>query len=119
VAIPDDMAVSETLEARATLDGLGLALARPVLNRVWPRRFTAAEANTIAALRRRADEPLLAAAGLHIAARPKPERHLKPRRAVSGVARLPLHEICREGIEASALADLGRTLERGLSHHDN
>lgn len=119
VAIPDDMAVSETLEARATLDGLGLALARPVLNRVWPRRFTAAEANTIAALRRRADEPLLAAAGLQIAARREAERHLKRLRTAFGVAPLPLLEICREGIEASALADLGRALERGLSHHDN
>lgn len=117
VAIPEEMAVSETLEARAAIDRLGLSLARPVLNRVWPRRFSAAEARAIAALRRQGDEPLLAAAGLEIAARRDVERHLGRLRRAFGVAPLPVHESCRDGIDPAALAAIGRTLERGLFDH--
>jgi len=115
VAIPDEMAIGETLEVRAALDGLDVGLARPVLNRVWPRRFSAAEAATIAALRRRRDEPLLAAAGLEITARREAERHLARLRAAFGIAPLPLHEICRGRLDAAALAQLGRRLERGFA----
>src|SRR5262245_27682482 len=99
VAIPEEMAVSETLEARTAIEGLGLRLARPVLNRVWPRRFSAADAAAIATLRDRADEPLLAAAGLEMTARHEAERHLGRLRRAFGVAPLSLHEICRGSID--------------------
>jgi len=114
VAIPDDMAISETLEARAAIDALGLGIARPVLNRVWPRRFSAADADAIAALRARRDEPLLTAAGFEIAARREAERQSGRLRGAFGVAPLALHEVCRTGIDPSALATIGRSLERGL-----
>jgi anion-transporting ArsA/GET3 family ATPase len=114
VAIPDEMAVSETLEARATLDGLDLRLTRPVLNRVWPRRFSAADAAAIAALRRRGDEPALAAAALEIGARREAEHHLGRLRRAFGTAPVPLHDVCRADIDAAALLDMGRRLERGL-----
>ena len=117
VAIPDEMAISETLEVRSALDGLHLGLARPVLNRVWPRRFSASEAAAIAALRQRDDEPLLAAAGLQIGARREAERHLARLRGAFGVAPLPLNEICRGGLDAASLAQLGRKLERGFADH--
>lgn len=116
VAIPEDMAVSETLEARSTIEGLGLRLERPVLNRVWARRFSAADSEAIAALRARADEPLLAAAGLQMNARREAERHLKSLRRAFGIAPLSLHEIC-SGIDARELDALGRALERGLADH--
>jgi anion-transporting ArsA/GET3 family ATPase len=117
VAIPDEMAVSETLEARAALDRLGLWLARPVLNRVWPRRFSAADAAAIAALRRRGDEPVLAAAGLEIGAHHEAERHLGRLRRAFGATPVPLHEFCRAGVDAAALVDIGQRLERGLFDH--
>jgi anion-transporting ArsA/GET3 family ATPase len=118
VAIPDEMAISETLEARAAIADLGLRLTRPVLNRVWPRRFSAADAAAIATLRARRDEPLLAAAGLEIEARRDAERHLGRLRRAFGATPMPVHEVCRSGVDAAALADIGRTLERGLSNHD-
>jgi anion-transporting ArsA/GET3 family ATPase len=117
VALPDEMAVSETLEARAALERLGVRLTRPVLNRVWPRRFSAADAAAVAALRARRDEPLLAAAGLQITARREAERHLGRLRRAFGAAPLPVHEVCRDAIGPSALADIGRSLARGLAGH--
>jgi len=117
VAIPDDMAVSETLETRATLDGLGLRLTRPVLNRVWPRRFSAADAEAVAVLRARRDEPLLAAAALEISGRREAERHLGRLRRAFGSAPLPLPEICRGTVDSAAIAALGRSLERALVGH--
>ncbi len=117
VAVPEEMAVSETLETRAAIERLGLCLTRPVLNRVWPRRFSAADAAAIGALRARADEPLLAAAGLEITARREAERHLARLRRAFGVSPLPLHESCCGGIDPAALAGMGRSLERGLSEH--
>jgi anion-transporting ArsA/GET3 family ATPase len=114
VAIPEEMAISETLEARAVIDGLGLSLARPVLNRVWPRRFSAAEATAIEALRRRSDEPLLAAAGLEITARHEAERHLGRLRRAFGTTPLSLHEVCRNSLDSAVLSEMGRSLVRGL-----
>jgi anion-transporting ArsA/GET3 family ATPase len=115
VAIPDEMAVSETLEAHTAIDRLGLRLARPVLNRVWPRRFSAADAAAITALRARGEDPLLAAAGLEISARREAERHAARLRRALGVPPLPLAEHCRGGIDAAALSRMGRSLERGLT----
>jgi anion-transporting ArsA/GET3 family ATPase len=117
VTIPEEMAVSETLEARSAIDALGVALARPVLNRVWPRRFNAAEAEAIAALRRRRDEPLLAAAGLEITAHREAERHLGRLRRAFGLTPTSLHEACRTGIGPAALTQFGRSLARGLGPH--
>jgi len=117
VAIPDEMAVSETLETRAALDALNLRLTRPVLNRVWPRRFDAADAQAIGTLRARADHPMLAAAGLEIGFRREAERHLGRLRRAFGSTPVPLREICHAGIDTSALTDLGRTLLRGLPEY--
>lgn len=114
VTIPDEMAVTETIEAREAVAGLGLHLARPVLNRVWPRRFDAADVEAIVALRRRGDVPLLAAAGLQIAARREAERHLHRLRQAFGVTPLPIHEVSRNAIDGAALDSMGQALARGL-----
>lgn len=115
VALPEELAVNETLETRAALAELGIRLLRPVLNRVWPRRFTAADAAAIAALRQRRDEPLLAAAGLQLAARHEAEQHLGRLRRAFGMAPVPLREACRGGVDRRVLGEMGRALQRGLA----
>jgi len=117
VAIPEDLAVSETLETRAALDQLGVRLTRPVLNRVWPRRFSVADIEAVSALRARRDEPLLAAAALEIGARREAERHLGRLRRAFGSPPLPLPELCRGGVDAAAVAAMGRSLERAFGGH--
>lgn len=107
VAIPDEMAVAELLETRRALEPVGVAFTAPVLNRVWPKRFTAADATAIAA--RRGDEPLLAAARLAIAARREAERQLtRLRRDAAGA--VALGERPATAIDAAALAEMGREL---------
>ncbi|MFN8642297.1 MAG: ArsA-related P-loop ATPase [Candidatus Binatia bacterium] len=107
VAIADEMAVAELLETRAALAPLGLALTAPVLNRAWPRRFSNADAATIAA--RPADEPVVAAARLAIAARREAERQrARLVRACGGV--VVLAERPAAAIDADGLAAMGRDL---------
>ncbi len=108
VAIPDEMAVTELLETRAALAGTGIRLAPPVLNRVWPKRFTAADAARIAT--RPAAEPLVAAARLALAARREAERHLRRLREAADRAALALPEQPGATIDADALAAFGTTL---------
>lgn len=115
VAIPDEMAVTELLETRAALAPLGVALAAPVLNRAWPKRFTQAEAAAIAA--RPADEPLVAAARLAIAARREAERQLARLKRDCGGA-VALAERPAETIDAEALAGMGRRLAPLLEGDD-
>jgi anion-transporting ArsA/GET3 family ATPase len=115
VTIPDDMAVGETLESRASLAGdLGMHVLPPVLNRVWPRRFGAADAAAIEALQC-GDDPLLTAARLEIGARRDAERHLGRLRRAFDATPVPLREICAEAVEGPHLDAMGRVLMRGLS----
>lgn len=107
VAIPDEMAVAELLETRRALAPVGVALAAPVLNRAWPKRFTAAEAAAIAA--RDASEPLVAAARLAIGARREAERHLARLRRETGGA-LALAEQPAAAIDRARLGAMGREL---------
>ena len=115
VAIPDEMAVAELLETRQALAPVGVTLTAPVLNRTWPKRFTAAEATAIAA--RDANEPLVAAARLAIAARREAERHLTRLRRDTGAA-IALAEQPAAVIDASALGAMGRTLAPLLEDGD-
>lgn len=115
VSIPDEMAVTEMLETRAALaDGVGIRLLRPVLNRVWPRRFSAADAAALAALRAPADQPLVAAAQLDISARHEAERHLARLRRAFGAAPVALHEVCAATLGPQDLARMGAALRLGL-----
>jgi anion-transporting ArsA/GET3 family ATPase len=115
VTIPDDMAVAETLESRASLAGdLGMRVLPPVLNRVWPRRFGAADAAAIETLDDCGDDPLLAAARLEIGARRDAERHLSRLRRAFDATPVPLREICAAAVEGTHLEAMGRVLVRGL-----
>lgn len=108
VAIPDEMAVAELIETRDALAPVGVALTAPVLNRTWPRRFTAAEAKAVDA--RPADDPLVHAARLAIAARRETERHLTRLRRDWGAPAIALAERPGLAIDAAALADMGGEL---------
>ncbi|MGH7786317.1 MAG: ArsA family ATPase [Candidatus Binatia bacterium] len=114
VTIADEMAINETLEARGALAELGLHLARPVLNRVWPQRFTAADATAIARLSAQADEPLLAAARLQLRARHEAATQRDRLRDAFGAAPVALHEVTHGGLDRAALGRVGKTLEREL-----
>jgi len=108
VAIPDEMAVAELLETRAALAPAGVALTAPVLNRAWPKRFSAADGRAIAA--RPADEPLVAAARLAIAARREADRHLARLKQETGAAAVALAERPGVPIDAEELAAMGGEL---------
>ncbi len=116
VTIADEMAVNETLEARATLlDDLALPLARPVLNRVFPRRFTGDDSTQIATLaEHHPDDPLLAAARLQISARHDAERHIGRLRRAFGVPPISLRQLCSDGVRQRDLEPAGRALGRAL-----
>jgi anion-transporting ArsA/GET3 family ATPase len=125
VAIPDEMAVTEALETRSALAEVGVALAAPVLNRVWPRRFSAADEKTLTARAPAHDadaphsgatiDPLLHAARLAIAARHEAERHLTALKRAFAAAPVALAEQAGRGIDAAVLAGFGRELD-GLTH---
>jgi anion-transporting ArsA/GET3 family ATPase len=115
VTVADEMAVNETLEAQAALaEDLFLQLARPVLNRVFPRRFGADDARRIAGLSGRGDDPLLRAARLQINARHDCERHLSRLRRAFGLPPISLRQVCRDRVERADLDHMGRTLDRAL-----
>ncbi len=117
VTIPDDMAINEAVEARAALtDDLAMRVSRPVLNRVLPRRFTAAEADAVRALSENAPgDPLLRAARLSIRGRQNVERHLGRLRRAFGTSPINVRQICSDGLERSDLDHIGATLWHGLS----
>ncbi|MDX2168418.1 MAG: ArsA-related P-loop ATPase [Deltaproteobacteria bacterium] len=115
VAIPDEMAVTEAMETRGALAAVGVALAAPVLNRVWPRRFSAADEQALARPPLAAGDPLWHAARLAIAARHEAERHLATLKRAFGAAPVALAEQAGRGVDAETLAGFGRALD-GLTH---
>jgi anion-transporting ArsA/GET3 family ATPase len=116
VTIADEMAVNETLEAHtALIDDLAMRVTRPVLNRVFPRRFTRDDTAAIASLaRRHADDPLLRAARIQIAARHDAERHLSRLRRAFGMLPISVRQVCGERVERPDLDRIGRTLADAL-----
>lgn len=116
VSIADEMAVSEAIEARATLaDGLALALAPPVLNRVPRHRFTAAEAAKVAELsEQHPADPLLGAARLQIAARREAEQQTTRLKRAFGSPPIHLPQICDHSLTRTDLGHLGHVLVRAL-----
>jgi anion-transporting ArsA/GET3 family ATPase len=119
VSVADEMAVNETIEARAALQGLSMRLTRPVLNRIFPRRFTADQARAILSFGADGADPLLAAARLQIRARRDAERHLRRLQSAFGVPPIPLRQVCSEALEPAELDRLGRDLLRGLNRTEH
>ncbi|MBI4517383.1 MAG: hypothetical protein HY699_16390 [Deltaproteobacteria bacterium] len=114
VAIPEELAINETIEAHSALVAdLALRVERPVLNRVFPRRFSRAEAAQLAA-QTGDDGMLLAAARFQLAARREAERHLGRLRRALGVTPIVLPQIFSEALAAPELDGAARRLCRTL-----
>jgi anion-transporting ArsA/GET3 family ATPase len=116
VAIPDEMAVNETVEAHAAIaHELAVDLTRPVLNRVFPRRFTRSETDLITELSRpQHNDPLLAAARLQLEARHDAERHLGRLRRAFGVLPVSVRQVCADQIGHADLESIGATVGRAM-----
>ena len=111
VSIPEEMSVRETIETHAALtDDLGLRVARAVVNRVFPRRFTAAEAARIAA--DGMSGPVAAGARFVLERRREAERHIGMLRRALGGMPIVVRELFSLDLRAADLAPLGRTLAR-------
>lgn len=113
VSLPDEMAVREMIETQQALEGdLAVRVARPVINRVFPRHFSGPEAQEI---ERSLDAtPLSAAARFAIASRREAERHVAHLRRALGVRPLLLRQLFDAHVRAGDLGALGRRLAPGV-----
>jgi anion-transporting ArsA/GET3 family ATPase len=113
VTIPEELAINETLEAHATLIGdLAVRVERPVLNRVFPRRFSR---DDMAALAASTEEGLLmTAARFQIAARRETERHAGRLRRALGARPIILPQIFSAQLTAAQLDTAARRLCRAV-----
>lgn len=117
VSLPEEMVVRETMEAYRALDlDLALHVTRPVINRVFPRHFTAADAAEIAGQRhvRAALQPVLTAARFTIDARREAERYVAQLRRGLGVSPILLRQLFAEDVHAADLKPFGRTLWKAV-----
>jgi len=121
VTIADEMSVNETIEAHAAVaDDLCLDLTRPVLNRVFPRRFNRDDQQMVQSLgARHPHDALLAAARVQIAARHDAERHISRLRRAFGTLPISIRQVCADGLGREHVEQIGHTLVRGLFHHGN
>ncbi len=114
VSLAEEMAVRETIETQQVLAGdLALRVARPIVNRVFPRYFTAAEAARLEE-DAGAAAPLRAAACFAIASRRQAERHTAQLRRAVGVTPVLLRQLFTTQVHAADLRPFGRTLGRVL-----
>lgn len=113
VSLPEEMSVRETVETYATLEGdLGLHVPRPVVNRVFPKRFTRSELERIDADPAIRDSPLGVAARFAAQCRREADRHVGYLRRRLGVSPVLLRQLFRPEIEAEDLRPFGRSLGR-------
>jgi anion-transporting ArsA/GET3 family ATPase len=122
VSLPDEMSVRETIEAQQALEGdLALQVTRPVINRVFPRHFSATEAQLIEQEGDRNGTPvppLLAAARFAIACRREAERHVGHLRRALGVSPIILSQLFTPNVHVADLEAFGRTLGRAVLEYD-
>jgi anion-transporting ArsA/GET3 family ATPase len=117
VSLPEEMSVRETIETQQALEGdLTLRVARPIINRVFPRHFSATEAHLIEQNGEvdGAAAPLLAAARFTIAYRREAERHVAHLRRALGVSPILLRQLFTADVRAADLERFGRTLGKAV-----
>src|SRR5262249_42507522 len=118
VSLPEEMAVRETIEAQMALEGdLALHVTRPVINRIFPRHFSAAEAERVAngdGAASAATASVLAGARFAIACRREAERHVAQLRRALGVSPILLRQLFTAEVAADDLRPLGLTLARAV-----
>ena len=113
VSLPEEMAVRETIETQHALTvDLALHVGRPIINRTFPRHFSAAEAERIEHDGSLPDGPVRAAARFAIACRREAERHIAQVRRSLGVTPVLLRQLFTLEVHADDLRPIGRTLER-------
>lgn len=113
VSLPEEMSVRETVETYVALEeDLGLHVTRPVVNRVFPKRFTRADIERIDADPAVRDSPFAMAARFAAQCRREADRHVSYLRRHVGVNPVLLRQLFRPEIEAADLRVFGRTLGR-------
>jgi anion-transporting ArsA/GET3 family ATPase len=122
VSLPEEMSVRETIETQQALEGdLALCVTRPVINRVFPRHFSATEAQLIEQdgdTNGAAVAPLLTAARFAIACRREAERHVGHLRRALGVSPIILRQLFTPDVHAADLEVFGRTLGRAVLEYE-
>lgn len=118
VSLPEEMSVRETIDTQHALeDDLVLHVTRPVVNRVFPRHFSAKEAHMIEQdgdVIGTAEAPLLAAARFSIACRREAERHVSHLRRALGVSPILLRHLFASDVHAADLEVFGRMLGKAV-----
>ena len=113
VSLPEEMAVRETIETQhAIAVDLALHVTRPVINRVFPRHFSAADAERIEHDTNLPEGPVRAAARFTIACRREAERHIAQIRRALGMSPVLLRQLFTAEVHADHLRPFGRTLGR-------
>jgi anion-transporting ArsA/GET3 family ATPase len=114
VAVAEEMSVRETIETwEALTEDMALRVARPVLNRVFPRHFSTAEARLLEA-EGDAVEPTLAAARYSIACRREAERHVSHLRRAVDRGPIVLRQLFTAEVHAADLRHFGVLLGRAI-----
>ncbi len=115
VSLPEEMAVRETIETQHALAvDLALHVPRPIINRVFPRHFNAAEADRIEHDASLPEGPVRTAARFAIACRREAERHIALMRRALGVSPILLRQLFAAEVHAGHLRPFGRTLGRTI-----
>ena len=113
VGIPEELSVQETIETYRTLgEEVGVPIARPVVNRMFPQRFQRAEIEQIEAAD--ASLPAIAAARFAIARRHQAERNCARLKRALGVTPLQLPQVFSARIEIEQLRQVGLRLNEEL-----
>ncbi|HVO25576.1 MAG TPA: ArsA family ATPase [Candidatus Margulisiibacteriota bacterium] len=115
VSLPEEMAVREAIETQHALTvDLALHVARPIINRIFPRHFSAAEAERIEHDTSLPEGPVRAAARFVIACRREADRHIGQLRRALGVSPILLRQLFAAEVHAGDLRPFGRTLGRTI-----
>lgn len=113
VSLPEEMAVRETIEAQHALAvDLALYVPRPIINRIFPRHFSTAEAMRIEHDASLPEGPVRAAARFTIACRRTAERHIAQMRRALGARPVLLPQLFSAQVRAVDLRPFGRSLAR-------
>lgn len=116
VSLPEEMAVRETIELCQTVrDELGVRLARPVVNRVFPRRFARDEIAALAVGDAIGEAATLAAGAQFVVARRREaERHVAHLRRALGENPVLFRQLFAPHLDAEHLTPLGRTIGKSI-----
>lgn len=113
VSLAEEMSVRETIEAWEVLHGeLLLHVGPPVVNRIFPRHFSAAEARQI--LDAKETGPLWEAARFAIGLRREAEQQVGRLRRSLDEPPVLVRQVFRPEVDANDLRRMGRSLQRAL-----